>query len=265
MKLFRSSTNGLPANGRIAVVISTWIGNPVDYLLRLMDSMNTHSAGMDYDLFLCANGETYKLPANLQASFKKIFIRENSGFNLGAWDYAWRRLSDYRYFLFLQDDCFIERKNWLLAFYQRFRAAEKCGLIGENLNKGWIHPWDTLRGLKKGTKTISEAKRQRADFYYDKICNWGIDPGETASHLTSVVHFTSSDILSSVDGYKHTCNYEEAIAAEIGFSRSIRALGYRLCQLDNKQHKFIGHRQWSRNSFSENVRQKLKHLASRLK
>lgn len=262
MKPFRAPTNCLPDDKRIAVVVSTWIGNPPAYLFRLLDSMNAHSAGMDYDLFLCANGETYKLPTNLQASFKKIFIRENRGFNLGAWDYAWRHLPDYSYFLFLQDDCFIERKNWLLAFHQKFQKSERCGLIGENLNRGWNHSWDTLKGLKKGKKNISDKKCQRAVFYYNRICNWGIEPGETASHLTSVVHFTSKEILHKVNGYKNTSNYEEAIAAEIGFSRNIRALGHRLYQLNNKHHKFIGHRQWSRDSFIEKILQKLKQLAS---
>lgn len=82
LKCFRPATKNLPDDPRIAVVISTWIGNPPDYLLRLMDSMNTHGAGMDYDLFLCANGETYKLPETLQNSFIKIFIRETMDLTL---------------------------------------------------------------------------------------------------------------------------------------------------------------------------------------
>ncbi len=37
-------------------------------------------------------------------------MRENTGFNIGAWDYGWRHLPPYDYYLFLQDDCFIVRK-----------------------------------------------------------------------------------------------------------------------------------------------------------
>ncbi len=36
-------------------------------------------------------------------------MRENTGFNIGAWDYGWRHLPPYDYYLFLQDDCFIVR------------------------------------------------------------------------------------------------------------------------------------------------------------
>jgi hypothetical protein len=48
-------------------------------------------------------------------------MRENTGFNIGAWDYGWRHLPPYDYYLFLQDDCFIVRPLWLKA-----RSVESC-------------------------------------------------------------------------------------------------------------------------------------------
>ena len=231
-----------------AVVVSTWIGNPSDYICSLVDSLKRYNAGAPHDLYLCANGESYQAPPNVLNSFTKIFVRENTGFNLGAWDYAWRLLPQYVNYLFMQDDCYIKKDNWLQDFIQCFYSIDHCGLAGEYLNRSWDMPWTELTGAD-GKHKVSRKKRERAGFYIETLRKWGIPKGETASHLTSVVHFTSRKVLEEVDGYIIVDDYHEAIAAEIAFSKKIRNKGYEIVQIGKKRHSRIGHRQWMPDGF----------------
>ena len=231
-----------------AIVVSTWFGNPSDYICNLVDSLKRYDAGVPYDIYLCANGESYRLPKNLSNIFKKVFIRENTGFNLGAWDHAWRILPQYENYLFVQDDCYIKKDNWVKDFIGCFNSIEKCGLVGEYLNKSWDMPWTELTGAA-GKHKVSKKKRERAGFYIETLRKWGIPKGETASHLTSVVHFTSRKVLEKVDGYIIVDDYHEAIAAEIAFSKKIQNKGYEIVQIGKKRHSRIGHRQWMPDGF----------------
>lgn len=238
---------------KVAVVVSTWVGNPEVYLSDLTASMRRFSAGRPYDLFLSANGETFQIPSGLEKHFKKVFIRENVGFNLGAWDFAWRRLPQYSHFLFIQDDCTIRRRNWVSRFVRCFEKNADCGLVGEYFNSGWDHPWNDLTTAHFEERRFSDTKRERAIYYYKTLESWGIDPGERASHLTSVVHFTSRKILEEIDGYNIGHNYQDAIAAEIGFSRKIRAKGYQLIQVGRGRHSLIAHPQWPTDTLKEKL------------
>lgn len=238
----------------IAVVVSTWTGNPINYLERFLLTRKKFPEKMVYDLFLCANGNDYRLPAPIGKGFKAVFTRENVGFNIGAWDHAWRQLNDYSHFLFLQDDCFIIKKRWLSDFVQLFSRDPGCGLVGENYNRGWAYPWsqltDKCRSCEEaGPKRFSREKIKRAQFYSQQLESWGIDIGTHAGHLTTVVQFTSAEILKSVGGYNIANRYEEAIAAEIGFSKKVEAQGYAILQIGKQRHSRIAHPQWPPNSF----------------
>lgn len=238
----------------IAVVVSAWEGHPVSFLRRLIASMKHFDAGMPYDLVLSVNGPGFTVPGDLRGVFHHILLRENIGFNLGAWDHAWRRLPEYDHYLFLQDDCFVRRKNWLRQFARRFAAEQDCGLVGERFSSGWNHPWEELLGCDSGKQTVSEDKRRRAALYLQWLQEWGIPAGDTAAHLTTVVQFTSRRILEEVDGYPIRDAYQEAIAAEIGFSRKIVAAGYCLRQLKRWRHSYIGHPQWPSESLWKKIR-----------
>jgi len=211
--------------------------------------MQQFEAGLPYDLVLSANGSDYSPPSELTSRFRTIFVRENVGYNLGAWDYAWRRLSDYKWFLFLQDDCQIIRHRWLYRFQRRFDSVRDCGLVGEYLPRFYDRPWsDAEDEVLTVTRTASEAERLRAiREYRHQLNRWGIPEGQTARNVTSVVHYTSRRILELVDGYNIGRTKTEAIAAEIAFSRKIEAQGLRLVQLGRYRHSTISHPQWPSN------------------
>ncbi len=246
---------------KLAVVISTWTGSSPEHLNRLLRSMQRYPAGVNYESHLCANGLSYRLPADLAGLFSSVMIRENTGFNLGAWDHVWRRLSGYTHVLFLQDDCFVQRKNWLLDFVRCFQSGTGCGLVGENYNKGWDYPWRELTNRARHAppgRTHSEEKIDRAVYYLKTLKDWGIDPGRSARHITTVVQFTAIAVLEAVDGYTPADSYAKAIAAEIGFSKKVEAEGYCLRQIGKHRHSRIGHPQWTSDDFFSRIRRSLK-------
>lgn len=242
-----------PAKPNIAVVVSTWVGNPPEYLQRLMTSINKYDAGVTYDLYLCANGEEYQISEKMRSCFKDIYIRENKGYNLGAWDYAWRRLPQYTHYLFLQDDCIIKKNKWLLRFSKVFSSNINVGLVGEYFSRGWDYSWEELSLGAAANKKINEKKRKNAADYKKILTLWEVDPGNRASHVTSVIHYTSRQILEEVNGYNLGQTYQEAVAAEIAFSRKIYARGYQCVQVERGRHSVIAHPQWP----AESLRKKL--------
>jgi hypothetical protein len=227
-----------------AVVVSTWNGAPPEHLILLCRSIDRHPAGMDFTLYLSANGLDYQVPSPLDGRFERVFRRPNRGYNLGAWNHAWRQLRNHDRFLFLQDDCLIRRDHWLAAFTRCFDATTCCGLVGEHLNRWWNRPWTELERLDAGDLMVDGAAVARARYYRDALVRWSVPPGETARHLTAVVQFTSRAILDEVGGYEEGRSYDEAVAAEIAFSRKIEAHGYRLVQLGRTRHSWVAHRDW---------------------
>lgn len=222
------------------------------HLLRLCDSISHHPAGFEYDLVLCANGLDYVLPSPLTKQFGKVFVRENTDYNLGAWDYAWRHLPNHDHFLFVQDECVALRSGWLRDFVDCFVSKPHSGLVGENIDRFWDKPWSELcvprdqpeREKNRETRQCA----QWARFFREKLRVWKIPEGQTARHVTTVVHFTSRAILEEVSGYNFGSTKLEATAAEIGFSRKIAARGYTLAQIGHWRHSRIAHPQWPSNA-----------------
>ena len=69
------------------------------------------------------------------------------------------------------------------------------------------------------------------------------------------------EALEAVDGHNIAGTYEEAIAAEIAFSRKIEARGWRLVQIGRHRHSRIGHRQWRQKDLISRWRRSLsKHI-----
>ena len=240
---------------RVAVVVSSWVGNPPEYLLGLCASLDRKPPGAAFDLFLSANGLDYRVPEALAGRFSQVLVRENAGYNLGAWDHAWRRLPGYERYLFLQDDCTVLRSNGLRDFARRFDEIPRCGLVGEHFR--WDEPWDNLVAEQAPEPGLlwEGAPVSRARFYKAMLRRWGIPEGATARHLTAVVHFASRQALEAVDGYRLGSSYHEAIAAEIGFSRAIEAAGFRLAQVGRRRHSRIGHREWKSGGIVARLRQ----------
>ncbi len=236
----------------VAVVVSTWSGSAPVHLMRLCNSLQRHPAAHKYDLILCVNDLNYILPDALTKRFLQVFVRDNAGYNLGAWDYAWRHLPDHDYFLFLQDDCIVSKNGWLQDFITCFVSTPRCGLVGENVERTWDKPWSELCSPSSQSDPQKNREVQQraiwADFFREKLRDWNIPEGDTGRHITAVVQFISRTILEEVGGYNSGNTKAEATAAEVAFSRKIAARGYALVQVGRWRHSRIGHPQWPSNA-----------------
>jgi hypothetical protein len=76
----------------------------------------------------------------------------------------------------------------------------------------------------------------------------GISAGALAHHIPSIILFTRRAILEEIGGFRHFgASKEDAIAAEVAFSREIAALGQRISKVSDIPFQFIGHAEWRPN------------------
>ncbi len=232
------------------VTISFYCQRSINPLLHLLRQIATIEAGFPFDLVVVCNAvrldEITNLP-QLDAQKIQYFIRENKGFNIGAWDYAWRRFPSYDYYLFLQDDCFIIRPQWLKVFIDKLSQFPTIGLLGESLN--WECSWEELAQSNYNQihreHFLNGQPVKRVDFYRAFLAQHQIPEGKTAKHLQSIIFFTSRMVLERIDGFIIGENYGEAIASEIASSKKVQALGYQIQTVNpNSCYHYIAHPQW---------------------
>jgi hypothetical protein len=244
---------GLDAKSKTCVIISYWVGRPAKDLNRLLAQMQKIDAGAPFDILIVCNGgleRPLSLPPRYYGLRLRILNRENTGYNLGAWDHGWRNADGYAYYLFLQDDCFLKRPNWVFDFGFRMSRDMGIGLLGEAIM------WDrmTWRYIREATDRDlgrlawpEDEPIHPLDTYQALLDRRGIPRGEVGTHLPSLILFTSRQILNEIGGFPIIgSSYREAVASEIGISRLIESRGYRITKLKDRSFELIGHRQWTK-------------------
>lgn len=230
------------------VVVSLYEPRAREPLAALLESLRRLDAGCAYDLAIVVNrtgSGDLGLPA--QAAGARIIERRNEGMNIGAWDHAWRVCSDYDGYLFLQDECLAHAAGWLSAFRDAARGGTVT-LIGESWNAGWDRPWSEMREAVSGQAMkehwIAGQPANRADVYASFMRARGVDPGERAGHLRSLVWYARRPTLERMGGFLHGANYGECIAAEIAATKRLEQLGGRAIQLDARPFSRFRHLEW---------------------
>ena len=226
---------------RTCVVICYWTGRPTKDLHRLLDQMRRLDAGAPHDLAIVCNGGDERpltLPRRFDGLRPRIINRENAGYNLGAWECGWRSAADYEYYLFLQDECFLKRRNWVGDFEACMSRDAGIGLLGESSmwdGKTWRQiREDTDRDLGPSAWPAGEPVHP-IDASLAFLDRRGIPRGEHGTHLQSLVLFTSRRILEEVDGFPIMgSTYRAAIACEVGISRLIASRGYRIARIGER-------------------------------
>lgn len=253
----------MPKSEKSLVVISYYDRRPAHNLLSLIDSISKHRAGGEFDMCVIVNRtkeESLRLPP--EYSWIPVDYRHNLGMNIGAWDHGWRTHQDgYKNYLFLQDECYVIRDNWLAAYTGVLENSE-IGMIGESLNMLWDKPWPKLREFfakhPLPEHTIVGEPVNRVDFYLTFFREHDIDPGQSGKHLRSVIWFISGDVLRKIDGFLVGRNYGECIAAEIAASKKVEALGLRLEQINEEEFFYIRHLEYNQDQpgsrYSHNVK-----------
>jgi hypothetical protein len=234
---------------RFLVVISFYEPRPLSYLEELVYALSHTPAGAEFDIVLIVNRTTsrdLKFPFPIDA-IKAIVNRPNRGMNIGAWDHGWRKFPEYSGYLFVQDECELKSKFWLKPFVEaaRMRGA---GLIGESWNSGWDRPWAAMRlavdGQNMPEHHLRGSPANRVDVYLEYMSRHGVDPGQKAGHLRSLVWFAHRNTLVTMNGFLHGTNYGECIASEIAATKQIESLGLSAMQVDVQPFRYFGHREW---------------------
>jgi hypothetical protein len=266
------SVNETSRQPKTCVVVSYWTGRPENNLRKLLRQMITFDSGSPFNVVIVCNGGNVtplSLPTTFASLRARVFNRENTGWNLGAWDFGWRNAGKYDYFLFLQDDCFIKSKNWISDFEFRMANDPGIGLLGEEIM------WDSMTWsfIRKATdRDLGRAAwppdepDHPLDTYQRLLKERGIPIGQVGTHVPSIILFTSRDILEEVDGFPLIgSSYRQAVASEIGISRVIASKGYRITRVKGEGNSFrlVGHREWtSRHRSWMKIRGSLRNWAS---
>lgn len=242
------------------VVISFYDRRPVEPLIHLLDSLDAHDAGATYERVICVNtsgGPT--LPPTVTDRVDGMLARANHGMNIGAWDAGWRHWPGRPSYLFLQDECYAVRPDWIR---EAVAAVDdlRVGLAGESLNDGWDRPWEELR-TGAGCDVLPEhfvngAPANRVDVYLHHLRRFGIDPGPRGRHLRSLTWVIRGDVLKLIDGFPVGANYGECIAAEIGVSRAVEAHGLEIRQIGPTPFHVFRHLEWAQDRAGSRYTQK---------
>jgi hypothetical protein len=229
------------------VVISHYNAWPTDQLVALLGQLRSVPSGYPFRCLVVVN-QAVDRPLDLPPEHAdvEILYRENTGYNIGAWDYGWRTGDRADYYLFLQEECKILRPDWLGAFVRRL-VRPKVGLVGESMNYRGLS-WDRLDYFKRfdfypgarGEPVLGDMQGVRR-FLTSK----GVPVGWTGEHLQSLIIATRRDVLEAIDGFMIGASKGDAIACEFGISLAAVAKGWKLEQVGLLPFHYIDHPQWA--------------------
>ena len=246
------------------VIISYYDRRSIDNLVRLLNSMEEFDPGANYSVCVVVNRTSDKI-INLENkfSFLSVLYRNNTGMNIGAWDYGWRMNPDHKDYLFLQDECYMTKNGWLSAF-KDIAQNSSIGMIGESINESWNQSWDMLREKQKNINLseheLNGVETNRVDVYLSFMRDNDILPGMVGRHLRSLVWYIQKDVLNSIGGFPIGSNYGECIAAEISVSKKVESLGKTIVQVSKSQFEYIRHIEWNKDCVNGNYSHKPIHL-----
>lgn len=233
---------------RTCVVVCYWTGRPIRRLHKLLEQMKIFDAGSPFDLVIVCNGGDERpvtLPRRFDVLKPKILNRENTYFNLGAWDHGWRNSPGYEFYFFLQDDCFLRDVDWVYAFERRMDFDRGLGLLGE-LEFDAEFPWEVKWALAANHPPHDVEVRSIYDRAVSRFDELGLTLGPTARYIPTIIQFVRQEVLERVGGYRSFGpTFLDAIALETVFSHEIIARGYRIAKIYQAPFLLIGHEEWT--------------------
>ena len=233
------------------VVISYYSRRPIEPLRQLLQSLCERDAGGAFKVAIVVNrADDSMLNLDFEDLKVDIHYRDNVGMNIGAWDYGWRRYTNFSFALFLQDDCYLVRDGWLSALAEK-HATGTSGLIGESINTSWNLSWKELRNREKNVQlpehNVDGKSANRIDIYLKQFSEWGILAGQNGLHIRALSWSIREATLSAMNGFPIGNNYAECIAAEIAVSKKVQQLGLPLSGFSTLPFHFFRHKEWNQN------------------
>jgi hypothetical protein len=229
------------------VVISHYNAWPTDRLVALLDQTREIPSGYPFRYLIAVNraiDRDLELPERYAGI--EIVYRENTGYNLGAWNYAWRLSAPADYYLFLQEEVRIVRPNWLGAFIREI-SKPSIGMVGESMAWSGLD-WRRVEYFHIG----SEFQGHPSEVPIDHIGGVkrflkakGIPLSERAEHMQAFILAMRRDVLERIDGFLVGLTKGDAIACEVAVTHQVVALGLKVEQIGWLPFKYIFQPQWA--------------------
>lgn len=229
------------------VIISHYNAWPTDQLVALLDQTRSIPSGYPFRTLIVVN-QALDRPLELpeRHADAQILYRENTGYNIGAWDYGWRAAPPADFYLFLQEECKIVRRDWLGSSVRRL-SGTSVGMIGESL--AWPgQTWKRAEYFHRGHPfqgDPSEAPIDHIGGLKRFLAAKGIPLGERGEHLQSIILSTRRDVLEAIGGFMIGQTKGDAIACELAISLAVVARGMKVEQAGLLPFRYIYHPQWS--------------------
>jgi hypothetical protein len=235
---------------KVSIVISFYWAREKLSLKRLLYSLSEHQS----NIIVIVNSDEESNPSDFCLPFPVIF-RHNLGMNIGAWHAGFLSNQDADLYIFLQDECFLCRPDFISSISRRFSMNPALGMLGESLNWRWAKPWPALIRSELNSFEPGHFLRgnpaRRVDTYLDLMCTWGINPGATGEHLRSLIWALPGKVMRDLGGFPLGRNRGECIAAEIAVSRKVVMMGYQIGQISEAPFTFFGHAEWRPDGLSK--------------
>ena len=231
----------------VLVVISHYNAWPTDHLVALLDQIESVPAGHPFHVRIVVNQAEAK-PCELPSRHAgvEILYRANTGYNIGAWDYGWRQAPRFDEYLFLQEECTIQRAGWLRACV-RAVGRRGVGLVGESRVLGGLS-WDETASFRSWVVEDPDGinpPEEWARFTRRYLERNQIDPTRSPAHLQALILYARRETLEAIDGFRIDHRKDDAIGCEVAISKCVEAVGLGTIQLRRRPFQYILHPQWT--------------------
>ena len=188
------------------VVISHYNAWPTDKLVALLNQIREIPSGHPFRCLVVVNravDRPLELPA--EHASVEVLYRENTGYNIGAWEYGWRKAPRADYYLFLQEECRIVRPDWLGAFVRKL-SRPGVGLVGEIMAWRGLN-WKRLEHLNNRIYQVrrSNAAIRRFQFIDGVQAVTSIPRVSRSARPVSIFSRSSlatrREVLEAIDGF----------------------------------------------------------------
>lgn len=179
--------------------------------------------------------------------------RPNYGMNIGAWLRGIKFCDPGHPILYLQDECeptSLEGPR----HYTKLLNQRSVGMVGESLNPKWSYSWEQMSSsaLNYLVKMSDGKAITRVDYYLQRLRQWGIKTGTSASHLRALACGIRWEVAEQLHTFDLRGDKEECIAAEIGLSQFTKHnLGLQVIQSDPRPFTYFSHVEWALDGVSK--------------
>ena len=227
---------------KVLITISHYSKRNKNNLIEIINSLKDQFC----DLLIVINDDNCVKEKNAVFSNIKTLIRPNTGMNIGAWNTSFLNNRHHDFYLFLQDECQILDSTFISQYINEL-SKKDVGMTGESINYKWANSWNYIEKSALNYKVgynINKIPVFRVQHYLSLFKKWNIDAGQSGIHLRSLVWGFKKETLKKVFPFPIGMTKEECIAAEIGVSKKVESLGYKVTQINEKPFQLISHIEW---------------------